>query len=37
LVVHAKVTHNLGVYTELSGRAMIEHLSRELERPGAQR
>jgi S-formylglutathione hydrolase FrmB len=29
-VVHSKVTHNLGVYTELSGRAMIEHLSREL-------
>ena len=31
-VVHSKVTHNLGVYTELSGRAMIEHLSRELAR-----
>ena len=31
-VVHSKVKHNLGVYTELSGRAMIEHLSRELAR-----
>jgi enterochelin esterase-like enzyme len=31
-VIHSKVTHNLGVYTELSGRAMIEHLSRELAR-----
>jgi endo-1,4-beta-xylanase len=33
-VVHSKVTHNLGVYTELSGQAMIEHLSRELARNG---
>ena len=31
-VVHARVTHNLGVYTELSGDAMIEHVSRELAR-----
>ena len=31
-VVHAKVTHNLGVYTDLSGEPMIEHLSRELAR-----
>ncbi len=31
-VVHSRVTHNLGVYTELSGEAMIEHLSRELAR-----
>jgi endo-1,4-beta-xylanase len=31
-VVHAKVTHNLGVYTELSADPMIEHLSRELAR-----
>ena len=31
-VVHSKVKHDLGVYTELSGRAMIEHLSRELAR-----
>jgi enterochelin esterase-like enzyme len=32
LVVHSKVKHDLGVYTALSGRAMIEHLSRELAR-----
>jgi enterochelin esterase-like enzyme len=31
-VVHSKVKHDLGVYSELSGRAMIEHLSREIAR-----
>jgi enterochelin esterase-like enzyme len=31
-VVHSKVKHNLGIYTELSGQAMIEHLARELAR-----
>jgi endo-1,4-beta-xylanase len=31
-VVHSKVKHDLGVYTELSGRGVIEHLSRELAR-----
>ena len=31
-VVHSGVKHNLGVYNELSGRAMIEHVSRELAR-----
>lgn len=30
LVVHSRVTHNLGVYSELSARGMIEHLAREL-------
>jgi len=29
-VVHSNVGHNLGKYTELSGEAMIEHMSREL-------
>ena len=29
-VVHSNVGHNLGKYTELSGQAMIEHMSREL-------
>jgi endo-1,4-beta-xylanase len=29
-VVHSNVGHNLGKYTELSGNAMIEHMSREL-------
>lgn len=31
-VVHSRVAHNLGLYTELSGDAMVEHLSRELAR-----
>ena len=31
-VVHSNVGHNLGKYTELSGQAMIEHMSRELSR-----
>jgi enterochelin esterase-like enzyme len=33
-VVHSRVKHDLGVYSELSGRAMIEHLSREIARNG---
>ncbi len=33
-VIHSKVGHNLGLYTELSAQAMIEHLSREL-KPGS--
>jgi endo-1,4-beta-xylanase len=35
-VVHSKVKHDLGVYSELSGRAMIEHLSRELAGKGSR-
>jgi enterochelin esterase-like enzyme len=33
-VVHSNVGHNLGKYIELSGQAMIEHMSRELAKGG---